>query len=163
MRAEVRELTENLAFVFKSVHQRSYHKMENKHLYPGQPKLLSIIRANEGITQKDLAKLNCVTPATITGMLGKLEANQYVYRIPDAVDKRIMRVYLTEEGRNLAKKGELYMVSVIEQIFGRFSDDELQTFLSLTKKLKDNLNNGDNSCLKNERNDECLKERNTVC
>lgn len=141
MRAEVRELTENLATVFKSVHQRSYHKLENKHLYPGQPKLLSLIKANEGIPQKDLAKINCVTPATITGMLNKLEANHFVYRRPDKSDKRIMRVYLTEEGRNLADKGELFMTSMIEQIFGRFSDDELQSFLSLTRKLKENLNN----------------------
>ncbi|HWT76151.1 MAG TPA: MarR family transcriptional regulator [Mobilitalea sp.] len=143
MRAEVKELVETLSEVFKAIHQRSYHKMENKNLYPGQPKLLTLIRVKEGITQKDLAKLTFVTPATITGMLNKLEANKYVYRVPDEIDKRIMHVYLTPEGRQFSEAGELYIVSMMEQIFDCFDDEELLTFLTLSKKLKSNLRNID--------------------
>lgn len=139
MRAEVKELIETLTEVFKSIHQHSYHKLKNKTLYPGQPKLLSLIQRHEGITQKDLAKFTFVTPATITGMLNKLEANHYVYRIPDEADKRIMRVYLTPEGWELAVKGEMFMVSMMEQIFDGFDDEELHTFLTLSQKLKNNL------------------------
>lgn len=141
MRAEVTELTDTLSQVFKSIHHRSYYKMENKNLYPGQPKLLVLIKKHEGITQKELSKINCVTPATITGMLNKLEANHYVYRVPDETDKRIMRVYLTPEGRSLAETGERFMKSMIDQIFDGFSDEELHFLLELAKKLKDNLNN----------------------
>jgi DNA-binding MarR family transcriptional regulator len=143
MRAEVKELMETMGQLFKSIHQRSYHKMENKNLYPGQPRLLSLIRSHEGITQKELSKLTFVTPATITGMLNKLEANHYLYRIPDEEDKRIMRVYLTPEGKSLSEKGEAFMSSMIDQLFDGFSDEELQTFLALTKKLKNNLNNNE--------------------
>jgi DNA-binding MarR family transcriptional regulator len=139
MRDEVRELIEILAEVFRTIHQRSYHKMDNKNLYPGQPKLLSLIKAHEGITQKELSQMNFVKPATITGMLSKLEANHYVYRMPDEVDKRIMRVYLTPEGRRLAEKGELFMVSMIDKLFDGFDEEELRTFLSLTRKLRNNL------------------------
>lgn len=141
MRAEVKELVETLTEVFKSIHQRSYHKMENKNLYPGQPRLLSLIKKCEGITQKDLSKYTFVTPATITGMLNKLEANHYVYRIPDGIDKRIMRVYLTPEGRELADSGEKFMAAMTEQIFDGFNDEELHTFLTLSNKLKSNLRN----------------------
>jgi DNA-binding MarR family transcriptional regulator len=143
MRVEVKELTDNLAQVFKSIHQRSYHKMENKNIYPGQPKLLSLIKANEGITQKELSKMNFVKPATITGMLNKLEANHYLYRVPDEADKRIMRVYLTPEGRSLAEKSEMFMASLVEQLFDGFSDEELSSLLLMTQKLKDNLNKTD--------------------
>jgi DNA-binding MarR family transcriptional regulator len=83
--------------------------------------------------------MNYVTPATITGMLYKLEANHYVYRIPDEIDKRIMRVYLTPEGRHLAEKGEVYMISMIERLFDGFSEEELQTLLCLSQKMKRNL------------------------
>lgn len=141
MKAEVQELTDTLSQVFKSIHQRSYYKMENKNLYPGQPKLLALINKHEGITQKELSKFNFVTPATITGMLNKLEANHYVYRVPDETDKRIMRVYLTPEGKNLADMGEKFMKSMIDQLFDGFSDEELQNLLAMAKKLKDNMNN----------------------
>ncbi len=140
MRAEIKELIETLTQVFKSLHQRSYHKLENKNLYPGQPKLLSLIKAHEGITQKDLSRLNFVTPATITGMLNKLEANNYVYRVSDTTDKRIMRVYLTPEGHHIATEGEILMISIVEDLFEGFTEEELQNFLSYAKKLKYNLN-----------------------
>lgn len=139
MRAEIKEMLGNIHEVSKYVFQKSYHTMNDKHLYPGQPKILSLIKANEGITQKDLSEKNCVTPATITGTLNKLEANHYVYRVPDETDKRIMRVYLTPEGHDLADYSEKYMLALIEQLFTGFSDEELQTFSGLIKKLKNNL------------------------
>jgi DNA-binding MarR family transcriptional regulator len=141
MKAEVRELTDALAQVFKSIHQRSYYKMEDRNLYPGQPKLLALIKKHEGITQKELSRINFVTPATITGMLNKLEASHFVYRVPDETDKRIMRVYLTPEGRSFAEKSECFMTSMLDQLFDGFSDEELHFLLAMAKKLKDNLDN----------------------
>lgn len=143
MRDEAKELIAALGEIFKAIHQRSYHKMESQCLYPGQPKLLSLISKNEGITQKELSEKAFVTPATITGMLSKLEANHIVYRIPDDTDKRIMRVYLTPEGNQLALKSEQFMVSLTEQAFNGFDLEELQTFLTLTNKMRNNLRNSE--------------------
>jgi DNA-binding MarR family transcriptional regulator len=78
-------------------------------------------------------------------MLCKLEANHYVYREPDGTDKRIMRVYLTPEGRRLALKGEQFMMTMIAQVFDGFDDEELQTFLKLTRKMRDNIRNNEKS------------------
>ena len=139
MKAEVKQLIDAISEVFKSIHQRSYHKLKSAHMYPGQPKLLSLISANEGIQQKDLSEKSFVKPATITGMLNKLEANKYVYRVPDEVDKRIMRVYLTPEGRQFAAESEIFMASMMEQLFEGFSDEELQTFVKLAEKMRNNL------------------------
>jgi len=139
MREEVKHLANNFSEVFKSIHQRSYHKMEDKCLYPGQPKLLILIKDNPGITQKDLSERNFVTPASITGMLNKLEASQYLYREADETDKRIMRVYLTPEGKTLAEQGEKFLKSMTEQIFLDFTDEELQILVTLTDKMKVNL------------------------
>lgn len=141
MKQELKELMGNLHEIMKFIHQRSYYKSNNKHMYPGQPKLLSIIMANEGITQRELAAKNCVTPATITGMLTKLEHNHFIYRTPDESDKRILRVYLTPEGRNLAEHAEDFMIALIEQLFEGFSDEELHTLLELSKKLQSNVHN----------------------
>jgi DNA-binding MarR family transcriptional regulator len=145
MRDELKELLYVLSETMKYVHQRSYHKMNNTHMYPGQPKLLSIIKANEGITQKDLAEKNMCKPATITGMLNKLEANHFVYRVPDEVDKRILRVYLTPEGQSHAKQAESFIVSLVEQLFDGFSEEELHTLIKLSKKMKSNISNNEKS------------------
>lgn len=141
MKDTLKELLGILSETMKYIHQRSYHTTNDKQLYPGQPKLLSIIKKNEGITQKELAEKNLCTPATITGMLGKLEANHYVRRLPDEVDKRIMRVYLTPEGKKLADHSEAFMKSMVDQLFEGFSDEELHTLLELSLKMKNNIRN----------------------
>lgn len=139
MNSDIKELIHTMSDVFKGIHQRSYHKAENKHIYPGQPRFLSLIKENEGITQKELAEKNCVTPASVTGMLGKLEANHLIYRLPDEADKRILRVYLTPEGREFTEHAESFMQDMIEQIFHDFTDEELHTLLLLSQKMRNNL------------------------
>ncbi len=145
MKKEVKELTENLGEIMKYIHQRSYHKMNDKCVYPGQPKLLSRIKANEGITQKELSEKSFVKPSTITEMLRKLEANDYIYRMPDENDKRVMRVYLTPEGHKFAAYAEEFINSVIDQLFSGLNEDELNQLLTLTKKVKSNTQNIDKS------------------
>ncbi len=139
MQNEIVQLMNNLSAIFKSFHNKSYHKMENKNMYPGQPKLLGLIKNHEGITQKDLSEKCFVTPATITGMLNKLEANNYVYRVTDEADKRIMRVYLTPEGRDFAEKGEQFIEKILGQIFDGFTEEELHTLIILSEKMKANV------------------------
>lgn len=139
-RAEIKQVLDSFSEVYKCIHQRSYHSLEALNLYPGQPKFLTLIKANEGVTQKELSELHFVAPATITGMLNKLEANKYVYRVPDENDKRVMRVFLTPEGRELAVQGEKFMVDLTERMFQDFTEEELQTFLRLTNKITSGLN-----------------------
>lgn len=145
MRKEVVQLINIFSEIIKAIHQHSYHKLANANLYPGQPQLLLLIRENDGITQKALSEKHCVKPATITGMLSKLEANHFVYRVPDDVDKRIMRVYLTPEGKALAEQGEAFIIGLTDRLFDGFTDEEIQTLLRLIKKIKNNLNQKSNS------------------
>jgi len=140
MNVEMKQLISVFSEVFKAIHQLSYQDLAAKNLYPGQPQLLNLISTDEGITQKELSKKNCVTPSTITGMLNKLEANGYVYRMPDEADKRIMRVYLTPHGREHAEDGKKFMISLTEQLFQGFSEDELQVYIRLTEKIRSNIN-----------------------
>ncbi len=141
--SDIRLLIDSISEIFKSTHQLSYQKMGKLKMYPGQPKLMALIRKNEGIAQKELACKNFVKPSTVTGMLNKLEANGYVLRVPDETDKRIMRVYLTPTGRKLADRGEQFMIGLTKKMFAGFTEEELQTFIRLTDKIKDNLQKDD--------------------
>ncbi len=139
MQKELHQLVNNFQEVFKAIHQKSYHKLEDKCLYPGQPKLLVLIKSHEGIPQKDLSEKTFVKPASITGMLNKLEANHYVYRVPDQEDKRIMRVYLTPEGRIFADQAEKFLKKMTMLMFDGFTAEEIQTMLAYTERMKKNL------------------------
>ncbi len=138
---DLKLLMETLSQIIKLSHQQSYLQMNQLNMYPGQPKLLALLRHHEGLTQKELAYKHCVKPSTITGMLSKLEANGYVCRIPDETDKRSMRVYLTPQGRQLAEQGEKYLIRLTKQMFTGFSEEELKTYIRLSDKIKRNLQN----------------------
>jgi DNA-binding MarR family transcriptional regulator len=138
---EIEMLMNTLSQIFKLAHQQSYQKMDQLNMYPGQPKLLALLLCHEGLTQKELACKNFVKPSTITGMLNKLEANGYVYRIPDETDKRSIRVYLTSEGRQLAAQGQIFLHQLTEQMFAGFTEEELKAYIRLSDKIKRNLQN----------------------
>ncbi len=141
MPEEIKQITKNLLEIHKSFHLLSYHKSINQNLHPGQPKLLSLIKGHEGISQKELGTMTYVKPSTITGMLNTLEAKHFVYRQVDEADKRIMRVYLTPEGREVATQSEQLMKSLYGALFKDFSKEEMNVILVLTNKMIENLRN----------------------
>ncbi|MDF2542432.1 MAG: MarR family transcriptional regulator [Herbinix sp.] len=137
--AYIKELFEIIPELMKSMHQRSFAVMDKLNLYPGQPQLLARIKEMEGVTQKELACKHFVKPATITGMLMKLEEKHLVYREPDKEDKRIMRVYLTEEGKELADRSKKIMNELTIRLFDGFTEEELHQYITLTKKIIKNV------------------------
>ncbi|MBH1941517.1 MarR family transcriptional regulator [Mobilitalea sibirica] len=138
-REDIKNFIDAFSEVIKLIHQRSYDNLDELKLYPGQAKLLALIKEHEGITQKELSEKNFVKPATITGMLNKLEANGLVKRILDEEDKRIMRVYLTDDGQRLAKKGKEFLFSLTGQMLKGFTEEEVKSYLMLLDKIKRNL------------------------
>ncbi len=138
-RSDLKYLIDTFSEIIRSVHLCSYQQMDHVKLYPGQPKLLAVIYDHEGLTQKELADKNCVKPASITGMLNKLEANGYVYRVPDEADRRNLRVYLTPEGRDAALLGKRFLIGLAEKMFTDFTEEEIKSFIELTHKIKSNL------------------------
>src|SRR5689334_11379510 len=57
----------------------------------------------EGISQSALHKQYKVDPASITRTVQAMERDGLITRRPDVNDNRLMRVYITEKGRELAE------------------------------------------------------------
>lgn len=64
------------------------------------------LREDGPLTMGVLAQRCSVTDKTITGIVDRLERDQYVIRERDEKDRRVVRVVLLEKGRSLAE--ELY-------------------------------------------------------
>ena len=88
-----------------AAHQKScWGGFRELDLSPGQPKVLSRLRYQEGYLQKELASLCRVEPATMVVLLSNMEKRGMIRKEVDHVSggKRAFRIYLTEEGRKLA-------------------------------------------------------------
>lgn len=95
---EIRELLDKVS----SQTRRNYNTLLRElNLHVGQDNLLCQLWRKDGLTQVELCdKLNCEAP-TVTNMLKVLEKNGVVVRLKDPADKRINRIYLTEDGKNI--------------------------------------------------------------
>ncbi|KIH97288.1 hypothetical protein LP52_20190 [Streptomonospora alba] len=60
---------------------------------------LSVLRAQPGLSAAQLARRSFVSPQAMTEMVGALEAKAMIRREPDPENRRVLRAYLTDEGR----------------------------------------------------------------
>ncbi len=68
---------------------------------------------------------------SLTRMLKSLEADGLIYKKQDKVDKRLVRIYLTEEGmarRKFARKAVIYFNELIRS---RVTDEKLKAFFDV--------------------------------
>jgi DNA-binding MarR family transcriptional regulator len=108
-------------------------------LHRGQPFMLRILWAEEGLTQAELARRLHRTPATITNMLQRLQKAGFVERRADPQDQRISRVYLTEAGLEIRAQVEQVWRENEERTLDGFSETEIATLQSHLERIRENL------------------------
>lgn len=107
----------------------------------GQGKLLSILMENPGISQKALAELLHVRPQTLGEQLVKLETNGLIERRTNDYDKRVINIFLTDNGAASAKELSEKSEDTIAKIFADMQDCELDQLLALVQKLNTSIEN----------------------
>jgi MarR family transcriptional regulator, organic hydroperoxide resistance regulator len=100
--------------------------------------LLNIDR--KGTPATKIAPALGLEPRSLTRMLKSLEEKQWIRREIDADDKRIVKVYLTEEGkkkRDLARKGVIDFNTMLqESITAEKLNDCFETINSIAKLVE---------------------------
>lgn len=140
-----KQMLVRLMCIMKQLNLKTYNQSFAHKMYPGQPQMLVFLKHFEGISQKELAKKHATKPASISGMLQNLEKQGLVKRIPDQIDKRILRVYLTEKGDGVANQAEKFINEVAESVFHDFTLEEKESYLSLLEKMSNNLERNERS------------------
>ncbi len=105
----------------------------------GQPPILKYLSDHDGCKQSDIAKIEHLTPATITVMLQTMEKNGLIERKSDENDLRIMRVFITEKGRDIQRKCDDAISKMEKEIYKDFTKEEIETFRYLLGKKRDRL------------------------
>ena len=62
-----------LMATYMTFHKQVSLKILKEKLQPGQPKVLEFLKENDGSEQKEIARECCLDPATVTGILGRME------------------------------------------------------------------------------------------
>jgi len=110
--------------------------------------LAQLSRGNDGTTLIDLSRHLLVTAGNVTGMIDRMERDGLVERSPDATDRRVTRVHLTEKGNQLAQTVIPKHRKDIEKLFRPLKPLELQRLRHLLDTLIAGLEGGN---IKNQR------------
>jgi DNA-binding MarR family transcriptional regulator len=95
----------------------------------------------ESLSMGELSKALDVPLSTATRIADWWVKNGYAERLPDAQDRRVVRVALTRSGRNLLKAGNKLICQRVEQVLRHFTPEERETLVMLMRKLVASLEN----------------------
>lgn len=98
------EILIDLRKILRAVHIHSRSMIKNYGLTSPQLLILREIERVENPTLGNIAKAVSLAPATLTGIIRRLETRGLLIREADTEDKRRMHVRLTEKSRDLIQK-----------------------------------------------------------
>ncbi|WP_005037009.1 MarR family winged helix-turn-helix transcriptional regulator [Holophaga foetida] len=107
-------------------------------LPPTQGLCMNVIGEHEGITQRELGKHLHVSPATLSGILQRMERQGLIERWADEKDHRLMRLRLGREGEALhAQATEAHRRS-IESTITPLCERDRRELMRLLRLVGDN-------------------------
>lgn len=104
-------------------------------LTAGQPKVLDYLGLHNGSVQKAIAAGCQIEPATLTGILNRMEEKGLIYRQMENGDRRSLHVYLTEEGKEKQKLVRETLEGLTREILLEISPEEQQVLLECLVKI----------------------------
>lgn len=98
--------------------------------------IINILGHNENVTLKEIINIIKVPKSTLTGLINKLEKNNYVKRTINQVDKRSYKLELTEEGMKISREHDDFDKIVSSKILHTLDNsNERELFINLFGKI----------------------------
>lgn len=104
-------------------------------LTPGQPKVLDYLSKHDGSIQKDIAHGCQIDPATLTGILERMEGKGLVERKAKEGNRRSSYVYLTDFGKAISEKVKWTFLELESEMFHGLEQEEQTQFINTLYKI----------------------------
>ncbi|NQD67651.1 MarR family transcriptional regulator [Bacillus haikouensis] len=133
------DIRESLDKISSRMRREYNENLRELNLYVGQDRLLARLWLDDGITQMQLCEHLKCEPPTVTNMVKSLEQNGFIYRKRDEQDARVMRIYLTDKGKELEKPVDFKWKQQQEKLLGSILPEERLILRELMKRMERNL------------------------
>lgn len=127
------EIIDNLRRVFQAINEYSRSSEKTTGLTGPQLWALKILYSTSPIMVSDLARQMFLRPATVVGILDRLESKGLVARARSKTDRRAVDLQLTETGRQLAEKAPEVAQILLVKGLNELTDEQ---FLSVEDGMK---------------------------
>lgn len=139
-RSETVGLDEHVSHLLRCAHKRAssvvLKELGDSHLTPAQFFALLRLFERGQMSQNHLGRLTAMDPATIQGVIHRLQARGLIERQPDRNDRRRIALRLTSAGRRAVEELRAHhMVKLNEAILEPLNPNERKLFVRLLKRL----------------------------
>ena len=137
------EIEKSLTYILTPVSNAYWANLEKAvseiNLHSGQVFVLISLWNEDGQSQVELARNLKLAPPTVNKMVKSLNENGFVSFQRGNFDSRVVRVFLTDEGREIKSLVEEQWLKLETQILANFTETEKLILFQLFSKLKENL------------------------
>ena len=111
-----------------------YKRLMSRHLEKlnityAQLMVLRVIDAEEGITAKEILMQMDTDKATLSGVISRLERDNYIYRVKNDKDGRVRNIYVSEGSEELCSEVNVLEQTCINTLVEGISDEDAKNFL----------------------------------
>ena len=131
----VAEIIDDIRRVFQAVNEQSKKAQRETGLTGPQLWAIKTIAEVAPVRVSDLAARMYLHPATVVGILNRLESQNLIRRIRTNEDRRVVRVELTEAGNDLVAKAPQVAQGLLVSGLEVLPHTELQTISGSLRKL----------------------------
>jgi DNA-binding MarR family transcriptional regulator len=100
---------------------------------------LALLSKKDGISQGELSQKFEIDPSRVTRLAKRLESEGLILRKRDSEDHRIVRMYLSDEGRGLIEDLSEHRVRFDRQIAAMLNPEELKELRRMLGVLAENM------------------------
>ncbi|WP_323118032.1 MarR family winged helix-turn-helix transcriptional regulator [Burkholderia alba] len=103
-----------------------------------QASMLFMLAVGKCSTAAELAREYGIDASAITRLLDRVEKRGLLSRVRSSEDRRVVRLELTDEGRELAERMPEIFRSVLEQLLDGFTPEEVGFLKSMLRRILSN-------------------------
>src|SRR5437879_644243 len=129
------ELTALFTRASKLWRNASDEAMKQHGVRVGQNLLLQVLWDADGLTPGELAERLQVSKPTVVKSANRMETAGLLTKRPDTVDRRLVRVYLTERGRNVRDAVQSARADLERTVTATLTDAERTQLVGALRKI----------------------------
>jgi DNA-binding MarR family transcriptional regulator len=137
------DLNESVGWLLNNAARLSSRRLSNKlagyNVTPPQWGVLVALWEQDGLSLSELAKRSFFDGPTMTGIVDRLEKANLVERRRDSSDRRVISVYLTDEGKRLQAQLPVLSEEANREATAGLTHQEVERFVETLRKIIDNL------------------------
>lgn len=126
------QVSRNMGYIWKKIFEERF---------PGsQAYIIFLLEKNGQQKMSELADSLRLTPGAVTTASDKLIENDYIARVRDEKDRRVVYLEITEKGQETLEALRIKGRKAMKNVFNNLSETELQSLVEIFEQAAGNLN-----------------------